>query len=76
MNALVIGASTGYGLASRIALTWAYGAKTLGLLYERPADSQTPLQRRVTITLLLSIDRRQRMGFLLIVLTETRFPMR
>ncbi len=39
-NALVIGASTGYGLASRIALTWAYGAKTLGLLYERPADSR------------------------------------
>ncbi|MDE0010568.1 MAG: trans-2-enoyl-CoA reductase family protein [Candidatus Poribacteria bacterium] len=40
MNALVIGASTGYGLASRIALTYAYGAKTLGLLYERPADSR------------------------------------
>ena len=40
MNALVIGASTGYGLASRIALTWAYGAKTLGLLYERPPDSR------------------------------------
>ncbi len=40
LNALVVGASTGYGLASRIALTWAYGAKTLGLLYERPADSR------------------------------------
>ena len=40
MNALVIGASTGYGLASRVALTWAYGAKTLGLLYERPADAR------------------------------------
>lgn len=40
MNALVIGASTGYGLASRIALTYAYGAKTLGLLYERPADAR------------------------------------
>ena len=40
VNALVIGASTGYGLASRIALTYAYGAKTLGLLYERPADSR------------------------------------
>ncbi len=39
-NVLVIGASTGYGLASRIALTWGYGAKTLGLLYERPADSR------------------------------------
>ena len=40
LNALVIGASTGYGLASRIALTYAYGAKTLGLLYERPADAR------------------------------------
>ncbi len=40
MNALVIGASTGYGLASRVALTWGYGAKTLGLLYERPADAR------------------------------------
>ena len=27
LNALVIGASTGYGLASRIALTYAYGAQ-------------------------------------------------
>ena len=40
LNALVIGASTGYGLASRVALTYAYGAKTLGLLYERPADER------------------------------------
>ncbi len=40
MNALVVGASTGYGLASRIALTYAYGAKTLGLLYERPPDER------------------------------------
>ena len=40
MNALIVGASTGYGLASRIALTYAYGAKTLGLLYERPADNR------------------------------------
>ncbi len=40
VNALVVGASTGYGLASRIALTWGYGAKTLGLLYERPADER------------------------------------
>ena len=40
MNALVVGASTGYGLASRIALTYAYGARTLGLLYERPPDDR------------------------------------
>ena len=40
LNALVVGASTGYGLASRIALTWRYSANTLGLLYERPADGR------------------------------------
>ena len=38
LNVLVIGASTGYGLASRIALTWLYGAKSIGVYYERPAD--------------------------------------
>ena len=39
-NVLVVGASTGYGLASRIALTWAYGAKSLGIFYERPASGK------------------------------------
>lgn len=38
LNVLVLGASTGYGLASRIALTWLYGAKSIGVYYERPAD--------------------------------------
>jgi len=33
---LVIGASTGYGLASRITAAFGYGAKTLGLFYEKP----------------------------------------
>lgn len=41
-NALVIGASTGYGLASRIAAAWAFGAKTIGVLLERaPEGSKT-----------------------------------
>jgi enoyl-[acyl-carrier protein] reductase/trans-2-enoyl-CoA reductase (NAD+) len=35
---LVIGASTGYGLASRIAAAWGYGAKTLGVFFERPPE--------------------------------------
>ncbi len=35
-SVLVIGASTGYGLASRIAAGWAFGAKTLGVFFERP----------------------------------------
>ena len=37
-NALVIGASTGYGLASRIAAAWGCGAKTLGVFFERPPE--------------------------------------
>jgi enoyl-[acyl-carrier protein] reductase/trans-2-enoyl-CoA reductase (NAD+) len=38
-NVLVIGASTGYGLASRIAAAWGYGAKTLGVFFERPPEN-------------------------------------
>jgi len=37
-NALVIGASTGYGLASRVALAWGYGAGTLGVFFERAPE--------------------------------------
>lgn len=35
-SALVIGASTGYGLASRIVAAWGFGARTLGVFFERP----------------------------------------
>jgi enoyl-[acyl-carrier protein] reductase/trans-2-enoyl-CoA reductase (NAD+) len=34
---LVIGASTGYGLASRIVAAFGYQAQTIGVFYERPA---------------------------------------
>lgn len=37
-NVLVIGASTGYGLASRIAAAWGYDARTLGVFFERPPN--------------------------------------
>lgn len=36
-NVLVIGASTGYGLASRIVTTFGANAKTIGVFFERPA---------------------------------------
>ena len=36
-NVLIIGASTGYGLASRITATFGAGSKTLGVFFERPA---------------------------------------
>ena len=35
-NVLIIGASTGYGLASRITAAYGYGAKTLGVFFEKP----------------------------------------
>ena len=41
-NVLVIGASTGYGLASRVAAAWGYQAKTLGVFFERPPDGDKP----------------------------------
>lgn len=37
---LIIGASTGYGLASRIAATYTYGAATLGIMYEKTASEK------------------------------------
>jgi enoyl-[acyl-carrier protein] reductase/trans-2-enoyl-CoA reductase (NAD+) len=37
---LVIGASTGYGLASRIAATFGAKAKTIGVFYEKEADDK------------------------------------
>ena len=37
-NVLVIGASTGYGLASRIVAAFGARAKTLGVFFERPAE--------------------------------------
>lgn len=39
-NVLVIGASTGYGLASRIAATYGAGAKTIGVFFEKPATGK------------------------------------
>jgi enoyl-[acyl-carrier protein] reductase/trans-2-enoyl-CoA reductase (NAD+) len=37
-KALIIGASTGYGLATRIAAAFGARADTVGVFYERPAD--------------------------------------
>src|SRR5690606_5726405 len=37
-NALVIGASTGFGLSTRIAAAFGAGAGTLGIFFERPAE--------------------------------------
>ena len=39
---LVIGASTGYGLASRVTATFGSGAATLGVFFERPSEEGRP----------------------------------
>lgn len=39
-NVLVIGASTGYGLASRITAAFGAGAKTIGVFFEKEADEK------------------------------------
>jgi enoyl-[acyl-carrier protein] reductase / trans-2-enoyl-CoA reductase (NAD+) len=39
---LVIGASTGYGLAARISAAFGYGAATLGVFFERPGAADKP----------------------------------
>ncbi len=39
-NVLVIGASAGYGLASRIVAAFGSGAATLGVFFEKPGDTE------------------------------------
>ena len=39
---LVIGASTGYGLATRITAAFGYGAATLGVFFEKPGTEAKP----------------------------------
>ncbi|MEO6992852.1 MAG: enoyl-ACP reductase FabV, partial [Lacunisphaera sp.] len=41
-NVLVIGASTGFGLASRVTAAFGSGAATLGVFYERPSEEGRP----------------------------------
>jgi enoyl-[acyl-carrier protein] reductase / trans-2-enoyl-CoA reductase (NAD+) len=41
-RALVIGSSTGYGLASRITAAFGSGAATLGVFYDRPSEEDRP----------------------------------
>jgi len=40
--ALIIGCSTGYGLASRIAAAFGYGTATIGISLEKPASESKP----------------------------------
>ena len=40
VNVLIVGASTGYGLASRITAAFGYQAKTIGVSFEKPASGK------------------------------------
>lgn len=39
-NVLIIGSSSGYGLASRIAAAYTFGAATLGVMFEKPSNGR------------------------------------
>ncbi len=41
-TALVVGSSTGYGLASALVTCFGYGAQTLGVCFERPSEGDKP----------------------------------
>jgi len=41
-NVLVVGSSTGYGLASRITAAFGYGAATLGVFFEKEGSERKP----------------------------------
>jgi enoyl-[acyl-carrier protein] reductase/trans-2-enoyl-CoA reductase (NAD+) len=43
-NVLVIGASTGYGLASRIVPAFGGGARTIGVFFEKPGGALAVLR--------------------------------
>ena len=49
---LVLGASTGYGLASRICATYASGASTIGVIFDKPAHGK----RTATAALKVAVD--------------------
>ena len=73
-NVLVIGASTGYGLASRIAAAWGYGARTLGVFFERPPDGDKTATAGYYNTVALDEFARARRASLPRTSTATRFP--
>ena len=74
-NVLVIGASTGYGLASRITATFGYNASTLGIFFEKPPTDKKKQHLLVGITRLLFKKRQMKRAFTLKILTVTLFHM-
>ncbi|MET0045575.1 MAG: hypothetical protein ABW100_18890 [Candidatus Thiodiazotropha sp. 6PLUC3] len=71
---LVIGASTGYGLASRITAAFGSGAATIGVFLEKPATEKKPGSAGIILPLLrLPLTKQDSMPRVLMV---TLSPMR
>lgn len=71
---LVIGASSGYGLASRITAAFGFGADTLGVFFENPAPPARPARPAGT-TRPRSTNMPRRPGCIASRSMATRFPM-
>lgn len=72
---LVIGASTGYGLASRIAVTYGYGADTIGVSFEKESNGRRTATADGIIQRHLK-NLRRRMVMVLYLLTAMGFRRR
>lgn len=59
---LVIGASTGYGLASRITAAFACQAATIGIMFEKPSNGKRTATPAGTTRLLLKRWRRRKVS--------------
>lgn len=71
---LVIGASTGYGLASRIVAAFGGQAKTIGVFLKKKPRANVPHQR-VGITVRVLNNKRMPKAYMQKALTEMRFQM-
>ncbi len=58
-NVLVLGASTGYGLSSRIAAAFGSKANTMGVFFERPANNGRPASAGYYNTIALEKEARE-----------------
>lgn len=74
-NVLVIGASTGYGLASRITAAFGNDAKTLGIFFEKPPTEKKTASAGWYNTAAFQ-KQQTKQGFGLKTLTVMRFLMR
>ncbi len=72
---LVVGASSGYGLAARVTAAFGYGADTLGVFFEKPGTEKKPVPLAGT-TPRPSTSSPSRKGCTASPSTVTPFPMR